>query len=157
MLLRHSAISLMISLLSVLAIACSGCKDSGPETTRTEKSFASDAQRTAFIQNFLPLTIPQTATGFQFTYVDWLDWDISGSFTLPSKDFGQFSAGLSKLGMTADNSLAFTTANDQSTGTISIEPTTRTVRFKCSNPPPQSTPASSPASQGASVGGKRPQ
>jgi hypothetical protein len=114
-------------------------------------NFRTDKERIAFIQRFLPVTIPDSASAIELRYTEWLGYDLEASFKLGSAELKSFinamdsQAASRKLVACTQTTTAsapavttmpggfyhFVTCDGYDTGTITIDINTGTVRLKC--------------------------
>lgn len=59
-------------------------------TRVTERDFDSNQARIAFVQEFVPATIPADATDIRIEYVSWLDWSLDASLRLTEGSAEEF-------------------------------------------------------------------
>ncbi|MFB3893333.1 MAG: hypothetical protein ACE15C_15070 [Phycisphaerae bacterium] len=120
------------------------------EGDRTQRDFKNDAQRIAFIQDFLPVTVPAGASAIQIKYDRWQDYHLEASFQLSAADMAAFAKALqaqaaaprlvaakmttaSAPAVTSnpDGSYHFVTRDGYDTGTIRIDSVKGAVSIEC--------------------------
>ena len=103
-------------------------------TEITEASFATDAERQAFIDRYTPFSVPDDISEISITFVSWLDWNLDTNFILPAGKTDAFLNELRQLDPSGVKDFSFKT--DVSVGNVYV--TGRKVKIVCSNPPPKS-------------------
>ncbi len=103
---------------------------------QTQRHFDNDPERIAFLQEFLPVTIPPQATNIRFTHTeDWPTWSVEGSFELGPEAYESFRASLKGLPAAQPNRYAYDLTTPDASGTIELRPRDGQVRFRCSPGP----------------------
>jgi len=127
--------ALLVLAMGAMALPI-GCV-ADPSKTITEKDFKTDAERVAYLQQFVPMQIPPEAGSIRIRMVQWQDWNLKASFVLPKEAFARFGESLATLEPAAEGRRRFESKDRPSVGAIEIVPRTRQVKLSCTNPPGQ--------------------
>ena len=67
-----------------LVLVVSGC--STPGDVRTESDFATRQERLRFLSEYSPIPVPASAEAIHFRWVDFMEWDMTCSFSASRAD-----------------------------------------------------------------------